>query len=465
MYVRDLVSNTTTIISRANGVDGTIVQAQGLDISGDGNRVVFLTAATLDPDAGDGIHIYVRDIAANRTIFVDRDNGVRGQPIDGEPIDASIDHDGQRVVWTSDERRSMIPTHIVVRLRDLQQNTTDLVSRASAPPGDPAGGDPANADAAEPRIDGARQRRSRSAPRPRNLGVAVTHQAIWVRNLDTGARRAREPSQRRGRRSRRCRQPDAVARRRRRPDRVHHHGRKPRAIRRRRSSTRIRTCATCPRGSTELVSRDNGANGSPAAQPGFTVVSLSGNGNCAAFSARSLTLGDGFASADFTSVHMRVLRGECPVAPTTGGGGGTQTGGGGGNPPPPAPAALSRLAVRPARFHVTGHKRGTTISFRLTRESPVTLTFERVVAGHRKGKHCVAHARKGRGCTFDKRLGRLTIARARAGADAVRFIGRLRGKLLAPGRYHLIATPVRGRSRTIAFTVLPAAHRGGRRHR
>src|SRR6202044_1850483 len=35
----------------------------------------------------------------------------------------------------------------------------------------------------------------------------------------------------------------------------------------------------------------------------------------AAFSARSLTLGDGFASADFSSVHERAVRGQCPTPP------------------------------------------------------------------------------------------------------------------------------------------------------
>ena len=105
---------------------------------------------------------------------------------------------------------------------------------------------------------------------------------------------------------------------------------------------------------------------------------------------------------------MRVLRGECPIAAATGGGGGTPIGGGGaGSPPPSAPSVLSRLAVRPARFRVSGPKRGTTISFRLTRASAVTLAFERMTAGHRKGKHSVAHARKGRRCSIIKRVGRL----------------------------------------------------------
>jgi Tol biopolymer transport system component len=316
-YVRDLDANTTIAISRVNGADGTIVQGHGLDLSGDGNRVAFLTAATLDPDAGDGIHLYVRDLAANSTILADRDTGARAQPVDGVPLDASIDRDGQRVAWTSDERDSIMPTHIVVRLRDLKQNTTDLISRASAPAGDPSGGDPANADTADPRIDGnGNVVAFRSAAT--NLGADVTHQEIWVRNLATGqtvlASRASGGAGAPADADSQTPSLDTAG------DRIvftstaGNLGNPSPSIFD--AHSYLRDLST---GSTQLVSRNNGSGGAPAAQPGFTVVSLSGNGNCAAFSARSLTLGDGFASADFSSVHERVLRGQCPTplpAPT-----------------------------------------------------------------------------------------------------------------------------------------------------
>jgi hypothetical protein len=312
-YVRDLDANTTTAISRVNGPGGTIVQGQGLDLSGDGNRVVFLTAATLDPDAGDGIHLYVRDLAANSTIFADRDTGARGQPVDGSPLDASIDRDGQRVVWTSDERRSIIPTHIVVRLRDLKQNTEDLISRSSAPAGDPSGGDPANDDTAEPRIDGnGNVVAFRSAAT--NLGADVTHQEIWVRNLNTGqtvlASRASgaagAPADADSQTPSLDNAGDRIAF----TSTAGNLGNPSPSIFDAHSYLRDLSA-----GSTTLVSRNNGPGGAPAAQPGFTVVSLSGNGSCAIFSAHSLTLGDGFASADFGSVHERVLRNQCPTPP------------------------------------------------------------------------------------------------------------------------------------------------------
>jgi hypothetical protein len=243
--------------------------------------------------------------------LADRDTGARGQPVDGIPLDASIDRDGQRVVWTSDERQSIIPTHIVVRLRDLKQNTTDLISRASAPPGDPSGGDPANADTAEPRIDAnGNVVAFRSAAT--NLGVGVTHQEIWVRTLATGqtvlASRASGAAGAPADADSQTPSLDDAGNRIAFTSTAGNLGNPSPSIFDAHSYLRDLTA-----GSTVLVSRDNGLGGAPAAQPGFTVVSLSGNGNCAAFSARSLTLGDGFASADFSSVHERVLRGQCPT--------------------------------------------------------------------------------------------------------------------------------------------------------
>jgi hypothetical protein len=47
----------------------------------------------------------------------------------------------------------------------------------------------------------------------------------------------------------------------------------------------------------------------------------------------------------------------------------------------------------------------------------------------------------------------------RAGANAVRFSGRVGARALAPGRYRLIATPAGGRSRTAGFVVVKAPRR------
>ena len=315
-YVRDLDANTTVVMTRNNGPDGAIAFGTGLGLSGDGNRVVFDTTVPLDPDARDGVHLYVRDIAANDTILVDRRDGPRSMPVDGIPIAAAIDRDGRRVAWSSDERNAIIPTHIVVRLRDLAQNTTLLVSRASASGGDPTAGDPANADASLPEISGDGSVVA-FASAASNLGVAVSRQEIWVRHLDTGKT---ELASRADGASGAPADADVI------DPSFDGAGDKIAFVT---PATNLGTTAPSsfdaqsyvrdlPSQATAIVSRADGADGAEADRPGFTTVSLSDNGQCAAFSAASLGISDGFASADFRAVHMRVLSGECPTdAPDT----------------------------------------------------------------------------------------------------------------------------------------------------
>ena len=98
---------------------------------------------------------------------------------------------------------------------------------------------------------------------------------------------------------------------------------------------------------------------------------------------------------------------------------------------------LSQLAFKPARFRAGGH--GTQISFRLSKQSNVTLTFERIVGHHRRAG------------------GHLTITRARAGTTRIRFTGRLGRKLIPAGSYHVTARPSGGNTtRALRLTVLGA---------
>ena len=64
---------------------------------------------------------------------------------------------------------------------------------------------------------------------------------------------------------------------------------------------------------TTLVSRADGLGGA-AADADVDAASISGSGDCVAFSGRFANLGDGFGSPDFRSVHLRTLSGECPGA-------------------------------------------------------------------------------------------------------------------------------------------------------
>ncbi len=310
-YVRDLDAQTTTVVSRANGPAETITFGRGAAISGDGNRVAFITNVVLDPDAGGGLqHLYVRDLAAHTTTFIDRDSGARGSAASANAVDAVLDRDGGRVAWTTTASLTgFFPPFVHVYMRDLRANKTELVSRAQGP-----GGAAANADASAPSIDAAGDVVAFQSAAT-DLGAPVNGQAVWVRDVAGGhlqlASRATGAT---------GAVPDAAASA---PsldgagDRVAF----------RSSAGNLVTGAPAsvndsqayvrdlPSQTTELVSRANGPAGAPVDFPGLGSVSLSANGDCVAFDARGLNLRDGFASATFSAVHLRVLRRECPANP------------------------------------------------------------------------------------------------------------------------------------------------------
>jgi hypothetical protein len=232
-----------------------------------------------------------------------------------------------------------------------------------------------------------------------------------------------------------------------------------------------------PSQTTEIASRANGPAGAPIDSPGFGAVSLSANGDCVAFDATGLGIGDGFDSLWFRAVHLRVLRHECPVSPP---GTATTTSPPAHVPPGPMPPAarppvLSGLKVVPKRFSVLPHKktpkpishprvaRGSSIRFQLTLAARVTFALARARPGRRSGKRCLP-ARGSipprRRCTRLINAG--SFARnAKRGTDRIAFSGRVGRRALAPGSYRLTATPVaaarqRGRSRTAPFEIVPA---------
>jgi hypothetical protein len=150
--------------------------------------------------------------------------------------------------------------------------------------------------------------------------------------------------------------------------------------------------------------------------------------------------------------------GECPppTAPPAGSTGGDSSGGEekkGDGPPAPAPGAtkpiLSKLTLKPAKFNVTGKPpKGTAISFTLSAAASVKLEVLEKKPGKGKKRKTVA-------------LGTLPVARGQAGANSVKFSGRLKGKLLDPGKYLLRATATAGSfssaPQTRPFEVLASA--------
>ncbi|MDO8187485.1 fibronectin type III domain-containing protein [Conexibacter sp. JD483] len=149
-----------------------------------------------------------------------------------------------------------------------------------------------------------------------------------------------------------------------------------------------------------------------------------------------------------------------PVDPPRGGG--TPPGGGGAPAPPPAdpapratgPARLSALRLAPRGFAVRGRSAGATLRFTLDRAATIRAKVEARLPGVRVRGRCVAPSRtaRGAGCARWRAAGSLPL-NGRAGANSVRFDGRLRGRALAPGRYRLTLTPAGGSATSVEFTV------------
>ena len=154
IYVRDLEQHTTALVSRANGAGG----AKGDDssfrpeISADGRFVVFESSASnLHPDDPDGTQdIYVRDLQQNTTTVVSRASGVGGEKGNSQSTEAAVSADGRFVAFNS-LASNLHPDDPDgtqdIFVRDRQQNTTTLVSRRGV-----GGGAKGNGDSGTPSL-------------------------------------------------------------------------------------------------------------------------------------------------------------------------------------------------------------------------------------------------------------------------------------------------------------------------
>src|SRR5262245_44626673 len=141
-YVRDLQTNTTTPVDRASGANGAFGDSFSLDasISADGRFVAFSSlASNLSPEDGDLIEdVFVRDLQTNTTTLVSRAGGANGATGDGDSATAAISADGRFVAFSSFAANLDPADHTGdedIFVRDLQTNTTTLVSRADGADG------------------------------------------------------------------------------------------------------------------------------------------------------------------------------------------------------------------------------------------------------------------------------------------------------------------------------------------
>ena len=134
--MRDLRRNRTIYVSRASGARGKGANNSSYApaLSGDGSVVAFHSDATnLDPaDRSERADVYVRDLRTNRTVLVSRATGARGAHGNGASEGASISADGRYVAFVS-RARNLHPDDTDGRrdvfVRDLRRNVTRLVSQ------------------------------------------------------------------------------------------------------------------------------------------------------------------------------------------------------------------------------------------------------------------------------------------------------------------------------------------------
>lgn len=136
VFLRDVDAGTTTLASR--GADPALGPSFEPAVSAGGTRVAFTSDATnLSDDDGPFSDVFVRDLRTNATILVSRSGGASGAGLDGISNDPAISADGRHVAFVSDGAAPGAVDGVAnVFVRDLALNTTTLVSRA--PDGDGA---------------------------------------------------------------------------------------------------------------------------------------------------------------------------------------------------------------------------------------------------------------------------------------------------------------------------------------
>jgi CSLREA domain-containing protein len=134
--------------------------------------------------------------------------------------------------------------------------------------------------------------------------------------------------------------------------------------------------------------------------------------------------------------------------------------------PPPTGVKLSDLKLSPRRFRAarTGPSAlaaraatGARVTFALDQAASVRFTVAKRVKGRRSGKRCVKPTkrnRKARACTRKVAVKGSFSRAGGAGANALRFMGRMRGRKLARGKYVLRATPASGKTVSVAFQIV-----------
>lgn len=133
-------------------------------------------------------------------------------------------------------------------------------------------------------------------------------------------------------------------------------------------------------------------------------------------------------------------------------------------PPPVAKAALSALKISPSRFRAASKgatfakaKTSAKVTYTLSAAGTVKFRVLRAAKGVKAGGRCVAKSRKhprGKACTRYVAVGRSISRASNAGANSLRFSGRVGSKKLRPGRYRLQSLDPSGATKRASFRIV-----------
>ncbi len=135
VFVRDIVNDTTSYVGPAGSA-----AASGSAISADGRWVAFLSDVNgLSADDADGTaDVFLRDMQTGVTTLVSRASGSAGAGANAVSVSVSMSRDGRRVAFTSLATNLSADDgdpYFDVFVRDVAEGTTTLVSRAAGPAG------------------------------------------------------------------------------------------------------------------------------------------------------------------------------------------------------------------------------------------------------------------------------------------------------------------------------------------
>lgn len=477
VFVRDLTTGALTVASRADGATGARPDAyvSNAQMSADGRRVAFLTAATNLGSASGHVHLYVRDLAAGTTVIADRATGPAGAIGNAGAESIAIDADGSRVAFSSTATNLGDGDADATRdifVRDVDAATTQLVSRRS----DSDGGAKSANLSATPWISGDGDTvvfRSYGQNLDTSMGAWPATPQLVERDLVARTTRVVSREGAGG----------AFANASLGPASLSHDGTRL-AYEARPPGAGGALGLPIPEGGTGIVLRDlttgtqslvaaSVVDGTGAAQ-GSRAPALSADASCLAFVDRTADLVPG-VSPDYDQLFVRVLSGDC----------GTTTPGVPGPGPGPAPGPgtvaqtpaprLTKVSLLRSRFRVgprataktAAVKRrrtpaGTAFRFTLDRTATMRFVIERRTTGRRVGTTCrkaTAKLRRRKACVRYVKVGTISRRSLKAGRRSVAFSGRIGKQRLRVGRYRvgLQATGSTGRrSSTIrrAFRVV-----------